>query len=257
MPWRRSKARCNSALSLSDDILAIILEHPGIDDAGIAKLLPEAPNRHQQVNSRCRQMAHKGLITRQKQAGQRIANHPASEHMRSPMRPQMGRADSRPDGRVALGKPATPVEQVNGSAAVPATRLGVSFTWQSAGEIKRDADGKLRFPHVSGVAGIYRIRLIERRSVYVGEAVNLRRRMQNYRTPGGNQMTSIWVNAMLLEQLEAGVMVLLELSVDASVNSAGSPLEVDMASKTVRLFAECAAILAETESGWNVINRTN
>lgn len=143
------------------------------------------------------------------------------------------------------------------NTAVALDRLAVSFSWQSAGEISLDERQKLQFPVIGAVPGLYRIRFVQSRSVYVGEAINLKRRMQNYRTPGSRQATSIWVSAQLIDRIAAKELIVLEVCDRAIVDRAGDVLDVDLTSKTVRLFAECGAILAEQQNNWIVLNKAD
>jgi hypothetical protein len=138
--------------------------------------------------------------------------------------------------------------------AVAPTRLTVEFHWQSAGEISIQ-DQSLIFARLPEHAGIYRIRFPVSRVVYVGETINLRRRMQHYRTPGAKQSTSIWVNRLLRERLANGELVILEVCTDAVTTSDKSRDGADLTSKTMRVLVENAAILSETQAGWSPLNK--
>lgn len=81
--------------------------------------------------------------------------------------------------------------------------------------------------------------------------------MQNYRTPGVSQTTSIWVNRLLCKRLTAGGTVLLEACIDAVISIGGTRQTADMASKSVRVMIEQAAILAEREAGWTTLNKAS
>ncbi|MCZ7675304.1 MAG: hypothetical protein M5U35_04730 [Roseovarius sp.] len=137
------------------------------------------------------------------------------------------------------------------------TSLTIEFHWQSAGEVSLLQDHGLTFPRLPADGGVYRIRFPVSRSVYIGEAVNLRRRMQNYRTPGVSQTTSIWVNRLLCKRLTAGGTVLPEACIDAVISIGGTRQTADMASKSVRVMIEQAAILAEREAGWTTLNKAS
>jgi hypothetical protein len=145
----------------------------------------------------------------------------------------------------AWGCPAVPPGET--PRAVAPTRLTVEFHWQIAGEIRLQ-DQSLIFARLPEQAGIYRIRFPVTRSVYVGETVNLRRRMQNYRTPGATQSTSIWVNRLLRERLADGELVILEVCTDAVTTRDNSRDGADLSSKTMRVLVENAAILSETQA---------
>lgn len=65
------------------------------------------------------------------------------------------------------------------------------------------ATGQLDFPSAPTTPGLYRliVRMGNRTTAYVGEAVNLSRRFGNYRRPGPTQQTSLRIGAILLEAL--------------------------------------------------------
>ncbi|MEK7651778.1 MAG: hypothetical protein AAB351_01030 [Patescibacteria group bacterium] len=48
-------------------------------------------------------------------------------------------------------------------------------------------------------------------SYYIGESVNLRRRIRNYSVPGPNQMTSLRINKLFKTELKRKSKILLEL----------------------------------------------
>jgi len=142
-----------------------------------------------------------------------------------------------------------------GSPVAPSC-LTVEFHWQSAGEITLH-DHLLCFPRLSERAGIYRIRFPFSRSVYVGETVNLRRRMRNYRMPGATQRTSIWVNRFLHDCLGEGDVVMLEACTEATTTWDAVREAADLESKVVRVMVEHAAILAERKGDWTPLNKAN
>ena len=249
-------------MALRDEILALIRERPGITDAEIARLIPGPKSRHQQVNSRCRTLVTEGLVRRDKPQAGPIGNYPiaqldhpeGSPRLRAGEKPPLMGAGHAAGMPPAWGCPAVPPGGT--TQAVAPTRLKLEFHWQSAGEI-RLVDQTLHFPRLPTNAGIYRIRFPFSRSVYVGEAVNLRRRMQNYRTPGRSQKTSIWVNRLLCDRLGIGDVVILEACTDAMTTWDTVRKAADLKSKVVRVMVEHAAILAERYGNWTPLNKAN
>ncbi|SEN05945.1 GIY-YIG catalytic domain-containing protein [Roseovarius tolerans] len=241
-------------MTLRDDILTLIQERPGITDAEIAGMIPGPKSRHQQVNARCRKLAEDGLIQRVKPSFGAIANHPKTSKYVPEGSPRPRAGEKPPPWGAVGGCPAVPPGVA--TLAVAPTRLSVEFYWQSVGEITLQASA-LRFPRLPECAGIYRIRLPISRSVYVGETLNLRRRMQNYRTPGASQKTSIWVNSLLLERLDKNEPVMLETCTEAVMRFEANSQDAELTSKTVRVMIEHAAILSERHTNWNPLNKAN
>ena len=242
-------------MALKDDILALIQEQPGISDAELAQLVPGPKSRHQQVNARCRALVREGCITREKPPSGPIRNFSCAQYdvPEGRSRPRVG---VKPPPRGAAGGcPAVPPGSP--ACAVMPISLTVEFHWQSAGEVSLSQDHKLTFPNLPKKSGIYRIRFPVSRSVYIGETVDLRRRMQNYRTPGVSQTTSTWINRFLCERLADGSSVLLEACIDAVISVGGTHQTADMASKSVRVMIEQAAILAERQTEWKTLNKAS
>ncbi len=241
-------------MTLRDEILALIEERPGITDAEIVRMIPGSKSRHQQVNARCRKLAEEGLIQRIKPSIGAITNLPLTSNQGTEGSPRPRVGVKPPPGGAVGGCPAMPpgVE----IRAVSPTCLGIEFHWQSVGEITLQAS-TLCFPRLPECAGLYRIRLPVSRSVYVGETINLRRRMQNYRTPGGSQKTSIWVNRLLLERLGKSEPVMLETCTDALTTFDTKPQRADLTSKVMRVMVEHAAILSERHTNWTPLNKAN
>jgi len=87
--------------------------------------------------------------------------------------------------------------------------LQVQLLWQPVGNVSLDDYGKLRFPSLPERPGVYRLMITSgaNRSAYFGEGLNMRRRGQNYRTPGKTQQTSLRINRLLRRSLEKGDLV--------------------------------------------------
>lgn len=241
-------------MALRDDILALIKDRPGITDAEITRKIPGTELRHQQVNARCRLLAEQGLIRRIKPSSGAIGNYPNAS-LENPDGSPPPRVGEKPLPEGAVG--GRPAEPPGGTIqAVAPTSINIEFFWQSVGEIQF-LDETLHFPRLPARAGLYRIRLPVSRSVYVGETVNLQRRMQNYRRPGATQTTSIWVNDHLRNRLRGGELVLLETCTDAITTTGTIRQGADLKSKIVRVMIEHAAILSEKQANWIPLNKAN
>ena len=137
----------------------------------------------------------------------------------------------------------------------------IDVIWEPVGTVHVDTKGRLQFPVVANCPALYRFWIEtgdERPLVYLGEASDLRRRLQWYRTPGSRQPTNVRMNTVLLEALGAGGQVTLWVATAASVAfGTGRPAGLDLTRKSKRLAAEQAAIveallaedLADTDGG--------
>jgi hypothetical protein len=108
--------------------------------------------------------------------------------------------------------------------------------------------GKVQFPHLEAVPGLYRmtLKLGNATQIYIGETSNLYRRLAiNYRNPGPTQSTNIRINAVLTEHLRDGATVDLATTSTATVViGEADPRPLDLSNKASRLLAENAALLA-------------
>jgi hypothetical protein len=127
----------------------------------------------------------------------------------------------------------------------------VTWSWQPAGQVAL-VDGRLVFPRVPNVAGIYRFLFSDaagvQRQMYVGEADLLTRRLQHYRTPGPSQPTNLRLNQLMVETLGAGGRIAVEIATQAqAVISDEMSAALDLTSKAVRVLVERAAeVMART-----------
>jgi hypothetical protein len=122
--------------------------------------------------------------------------------------------------------------------------------WQAAARITLDEGGKLTFGALETAPGLYRMMLtginLTRPKVYIGETDNLRRRLVgNYRNPGPTQQTSLRINALLREHLNAGGAADLSIATSVSVILSKARLQLDLRRKASRLLAENAALVVE------------
>jgi hypothetical protein len=130
-------------------------------------------------------------------------------------------------------------------------RVTVEFSWQEIGTISVDA-GRLRFPEAPATPGIYTFDFGDR--VYVGEADQLRRRLQHYRTPGSSQRTNLRLNDFTLRLLQAGGSVTVRTVTNAVVEIDGVRATLDLRQKAARQLVENAALTAASHSGGRVEN---
>ena len=134
--------------------------------------------------------------------------------------------------------------------------MAVEFRWRRLGQVRRDADGELLFPSTGYVPGVYRFRVIgdgpERH--YVGEASELRRRFQQYRTPGSSQQTNLRLNRLFRDHLEGGGQVEVDVAESVQLGSNGRPA-ADLNDASVRKLVESAGIVAGKAEGLATPNR--
>jgi hypothetical protein len=135
----------------------------------------------------------------------------------------------------------------------------VMWDWRLAGQVTL-AEGKLVFPRVPDVAGVYRLTFFDsagaRTGVYLGEADLLLRRFQHYRTPGASQQTNLRLNQVTVNTLALRGRVTVEISTGADVvadNGVTGPLNLSW--KAARVLVEHAAEVAERTAGGPVLNR--
>jgi hypothetical protein len=164
-------------------------------------------------------------------------------------------------GRRAVPREPSPVIEARIDAPAgdlpDAVDAHVAGSWQPVGRVSRTADGDLVLPEVKSGPAVYRFVFTttsEASTVYVGETVDVRRRMRQYRRPSGNQQTSRRINALLSERVAAGDLVMLQVLRDVRLRAAGSTTDVDLSSKAVRVLVEHAALLELSAAGYDVHN---
>ena len=170
-----------------------------------------------------------------------------------------------------IGSPSQPEQQARqvspSSSFDPSTLTETDFAadcavtlqlrWQGLGAVAL-VNEKLVFPEAPKHAGLYRltIRLGNRTTVYVGEAVNLKRRFGNYRRPGNTQQTSLRLNALLIEALGRGGAISVDIAYDnIGLSVGGEILLANLADKAVRRMIEQAAIVAHGGVDVEMLNR--
>ncbi len=153
---------------------------------------------------------------------------------------------------------ATSVKSFEHAARLEPTRqveeATVRFEWLNAGDIHLDRSGKPVFPGLPSRAGIYRFSLTDAEGslvgVYIGESVNLARRMVSYRTPGPTQPTNQRLNTRMCELLASGGRTTLAVSLEATAD--GEPL--DLTARPGRLLAENIGLVHAARRGDPVEN---
>lgn len=134
--------------------------------------------------------------------------------------------------------------------------LAVEFDWRPLGELTLQA-GKLLFPPVSDVPGIYRFDLSPndaQPTTYIGQTDRLRRRFQHYRTPGPTQHTNIRLNKLVVDLLSADGTAAVWTCTSASVGGADGRQPLDLAQKACRILLEHAALVLALLDGRKVEN---
>jgi hypothetical protein len=138
-------------------------------------------------------------------------------------------------------------------------RVTVELEWTSHGIIQIDRGGKLQFPDMPKVPGIYRFtaHLASGPMVYIGETVNLRRRfIGGYRNPGRQQQTNEELNDLVMLALDQTGKVEIETATQIRIFADGhEAVTIGPADKLYRVLAENAALVSARQAGkaiWNL-----
>lgn len=129
----------------------------------------------------------------------------------------------------------------------------VQFRWEVRGAVGLDSDGKLVFPPLSRLPGVYQIGIHggDEWRAYVGETDNLARRFAHYRNPGPSQRTNLRLNEVLRDHIlkggEADVAIAEGIEVDGVS-------KIDLATKPTRVLLESAALVDLSRRGVPVEN---
>jgi len=93
------------------------------------------------------------------------------------------------------------------------------------------------------------------RTVYVGEAELLSRRVYHYLHPGPSQRTNLRLKALFESELAKGRQILLEMLVFDPFTLDGVPISASaLADKIVRRFMETFVIIKLRQEGFSVLN---
>ena len=136
-------------------------------------------------------------------------------------------------------------------------RVELRFRWDHLGRIDYDKAERLAFPSIPNGPGLYRFRLRgSEEQHYIGEADDLRRRFQQFRTPGKGQPTNNRINSEIRTVLDGGDRVEVDIAVAklrVAVNETLFP--VDLYDKAMRVLLEHAALIAAASVGTPLLNR--
>jgi len=122
--------------------------------------------------------------------------------------------------------------------------------WITAGQLRLHEDQKYPLVfnvNVSDEAGLYKfhIRHKDTQSIYIGESQSLKRRFQNYRSPGPTQKTSLRLNAILIRALRAQAEIAVYVATQAFLNNDAA----DFSKKHVRRLFESMEIVENERKG--------
>lgn len=120
-----------------------------------------------------------------------------------------------------------------------------------------DDGGRPNFPKVPTVPGLYRFDFegAQGRYVYVGETVELARRLQHYRTPGPTQRTNQRLYQLISESITGGGRVAVAIITDGpTLKINGQQRAADLGLKPERALLENAAIISCQEEGLEILN---
>jgi hypothetical protein len=133
------------------------------------------------------------------------------------------------------------------TAGHPPTSYRVAVTvrldWQPVGAFESMERGPW-IRDLQACPAIYRIRFVgmAARWVYIGETMDLARRMVHYRTGDPELRTNAWVNRLMNDHLGSQKVIEMDVAYRASVTIGGVTRELVLAVKMDRLLAESAAI---------------
>jgi len=140
-----------------------------------------------------------------------------------------------------------------------ALECSLGLDWLPVGRVTLDERGLLRFPRLSEVPGIYRLRTRTpdgKKANYIGETENLHRRLsQNYRHPAPRQQTSFRINAWLVQLLSNGGEVSVAVIGDAWLKTSSGEQQAELSKKSVRRMFEAFAITMEHAEDIESLNR--
>ena len=135
--------------------------------------------------------------------------------------------------------------------------ITAKFDWKLAGSINLDWKQRLVFPPLGAGPGVYMFEVDTGSEirVYIGEAENLRRRMQHYRTPGSSQKTNIRLNESLTETLKSKSLVTLwTIGAEAALTINEEKMSVNLSSQTERRLLESSALIVAKNGDAVILN---
>jgi hypothetical protein len=136
---------------------------------------------------------------------------------------------------------------------------GLRLVWSAAGLLSHGAEGKISFPKLQAVGGLYKFSVRRRdgsQAVYVGETENLQRRFAHYRNPGPTQTTNQRMNGLFVEVLASGGEIHLATVTDKVwIVLNGQEVPADLARKDVRRLFENFVLATQNVSEVECLNR--
>jgi len=134
-------------------------------------------------------------------------------------------------------------------------QLQVDLDWELCGQVTVSGEA-LTTPSLPSAPGVYQwvFRHAGHERRYVGEAANLSRRFQHYRTPGPSQTTNLRMNQRAKRVIanRGSVEIMLATKIRLVVDGATS--SPDLNSPFVRRFVENAALLSLVASNCGIVN---
>lgn len=142
-------------------------------------------------------------------------------------------------------------------SAAPRNSIAIDFEWVPHGHANADVQ-TIRFGPTPRAPGLYRIDL-DLTHIYIGEARDLASRFSGYRNPGGSVETIVprtnrRVQRKIVEALEAGRMVPVQLCTAATITVARETNPLPLDDKTRRLLVGAAAIILAEREGFTLEN---
>jgi hypothetical protein len=134
--------------------------------------------------------------------------------------------------------------------------LHIRGDWEAIGELDLDSVGDLVFPIATRDPLVYAFSFRDgsKKSIYVGEAVDLRRRFTHYRRPSKRQQTNIRMNSLMKQELAAGRTVDVQVFRISDVRLQGKVVTADLSRKPWRHVLEGAAQVSAEAEGFELLN---
>lgn len=148
-----------------------------------------------------------------------------------------------------LERPALPPPSLlDEHVAVP-----IEFDWHEVCPVVLCDDGRPLAPLLDPVASVYRLRFVvpdrpcDHRVQYVGQTDNIRRRMQNYRSPssGRQHSTNQKIRDAIVQTIDFQGSVTLDMVTDA--RGGAGEARLNLKRQVCRLLVEAAAVLSAAE----------
>ena len=136
--------------------------------------------------------------------------------------------------------------------------IGMHLVWVPVGRVTLDCEGRPLFPAVPEAPGLYRFILKrgERMAAYIGEADNIRRRLQRHCRLDAPRDVRGRLDQRLLATLKAGGEISLAIITECSLlDPAGEERAAELSEKTVRAAVRQAALVLIDASDMALLER--